>query len=122
MHVTTEAPTADVTPTRTSTILRSHYFLDRFLVAIATILVSIGLTFPRFYPPAAMDRYVNVVVFPCTPAPCPPKTIETSVLDPQSSSAELYVAIAGNYLGWTPIAVALLACGAVAVALEVLSR
>lgn len=113
-------------PRRSAVALGHSYFLDRFVVALASVITAIGIAFGAFHSIGLRPWIVREVLSYVAPPPghrsAHYEAFEASFLDkvypfdPAAPLYEQFVQYTLNVLTWSPITVALCACGILAVA------
>lgn len=102
-------------PSRSATILAGRYFLDRFLIAVATLLVAFLISTAAIVLGSLRSavEYCNPAGYFRTPSEaCIAGLYPTG--HPQGGVQDLFATLAYNYLTWAPITATLVACLAVA--------
>lgn len=111
-------------PTRTATILRDSYFLDRFLWSLLAILAALvpALAIGNAFPSGGGRLVVTCVPGECEAAYAAAKSWRASLqpypFDTGAPVAEQFGQLAWNVFTWEPLAIILLGCGVLAVVLQ----
>lgn len=111
-------------PTRSATILRDSYFLDRFLRSLLTIIGAFlpALAIGHAYPNGGARLVVTCVPGECEAAYAAARrwraALEPYPFDAAATLPEQFGQLAWNLFTWEPLAVVLLSCGALAVGLQ----
>jgi len=111
-------------PVRRPALFGNYYFLDRFVVAVCTVLISFALILcaaRTIGPEVTIDQYIDPIygnMADESPQQLSRRAITFFPFDVNAPAHVQYLQLLRNFLAWKPLAGTLAGSGLVAIALE----